>query len=110
MRRVILESPYTADDELALWENVYYARQAVLDSLGRGEAPIASHLLYTQEGILRDADVGQRSMGILAGHAWIPCADAMVVYIDRGVSSGMQQGMDRAKEVGLSVELRKILE
>ena len=42
MRRVILESPYAGNVE----ENVAYARAAVRDSLLRGEAPIASHLLY----------------------------------------------------------------
>ena len=49
MVRVILESPYAGDIE----RNVKYARMAVRDSLSRGEAPIASHLLYTQEGISR---------------------------------------------------------
>jgi hypothetical protein len=41
MRWVILESPYAGDVEA----NVAYARAAVRDSLMRGEAPIASHLL-----------------------------------------------------------------
>ena len=42
-------------------ENVAYARAAVRDSLLRGESPIASHLLYTQPGILKDSvsDEGQ---------------------------------------------------
>lgn len=50
MKRVILESPYAGDVE----RNLTYARECVRDSLSRGEAPIASHLLYTQEGILKD--------------------------------------------------------
>ena len=50
MRLVIVESPYAGDIET----NVKYARRCVKDSLMRGEAPIASHLLYTQEGILDD--------------------------------------------------------
>lgn len=44
MRLVILESPYAGNIE----KNVAYARACVRDSLSRGEAPIASHLLYTQ--------------------------------------------------------------
>jgi hypothetical protein len=44
MNLVIIESPYAGNVEL----NVSYARRAVKDSLGRGESPIASHLLYTQ--------------------------------------------------------------
>ena len=56
MRRVILESPYAGSVE----ENVAYARAAVRDSLLRGESPIASHLLYTQPGILRDGVPDER--------------------------------------------------
>ena len=42
MRLVIIESPYAGDIEA----NVVSARACVRDSLSRGEAPIASHLLY----------------------------------------------------------------
>src|SRR5690606_24498929 len=41
---VIIESPYSGDVE----RNTEYARSCLLDSLRRGEAPIASHLLHTQ--------------------------------------------------------------
>jgi hypothetical protein len=54
MRRVILESPYGSTDPTHNEQNVAYARRAVRDSSSRGEAPIASHLLYTQFGILND--------------------------------------------------------
>lgn len=50
MRLVIIESPFAGDVE----KNTRYARACVRDSLLRGEAPIASHLLYTQGGILND--------------------------------------------------------
>ena len=50
MRLVIFESPYAGDVEA----NTEYARRCVRDSLMRGEAPIASHLLYTQPGILHE--------------------------------------------------------
>ena len=59
MIRVILESPYAGDIE----RNVAYARMAVRDSLAKGEAPIASHLLYTQEGILKDEVPEERQWG-----------------------------------------------
>jgi len=65
----------------------------VEDSLRRGEAPIASHLLYTQEGILDDLDKNDRSLGITAGHSWIGVADGMVVYTDFGISDGMRAGI-----------------
>lgn len=66
MRLVILESPYAGDVE----KHVAYARACVRDSLSRGEAPIASHLLYTQPGILRDEVSKERQWGIDAGLAW----------------------------------------
>ena len=41
---VVIETPYSRDVEA----NTEYARACLLDSLRRGEAPIASHLLHTQ--------------------------------------------------------------
>lgn len=104
MRRVILESPYAGDIEA----NVAYARQCVMDCLRRGEAPIASHLLFTQAGILRDAEPEERKLGIAAGLAWLPVAEAMVVYTDRGVSYGMGRAVDAARKTGLTVEMRSL--
>lgn len=46
MRRVVLESPFAGDVE----RNVRYAKACIRDCLSRGEAPIASHLLFTQPG------------------------------------------------------------
>lgn len=105
MRRVILESPYSGDTEA----NIAYARACVADSLRRGEAPIASHLLYTQPGILDDTDPAERKRGIEAGLAWRFVADASVVYIDRGVSEGMRHGITAARQADLPVEFRSII-
>lgn len=63
---VIVESPYAGDVDA----NVTYARRALRDCLERGEAPIASHLLYTQPGVLDDTVPEQRALGIAAGLAW----------------------------------------
>ena len=41
-----------------------YARACVADCLRRGEAPIASHLLYTQPGVLDDDVPEERAQGI----------------------------------------------
>lgn len=62
----------------------------VRDSLSRGEAPIASHLLF-----LDDTDAGPFEMS--------------VVYTDRGISKGMEYGIAAAMEAGLEVEFRTIL-
>lgn len=104
MRLVIIESPYAGDVE----RNVDYARECVRDSLSRGEAPIASHLLYTQPGILRDEVPTERQWGIDAGLAWRRVAEATVVYGDLGVSRGMEYGIEAARKAGLPVEYRSI--
>lgn len=104
MRLVILESPYAGDIEV----NIEYARKCVRDSLSRGEAPIASHLLYTQPGILRDEITEERNWGIEAGLAWKRVAEASVVYVDRGITKGMQYGIDAAIAHGLPVEYRTL--
>ena len=102
MKKVIIESPYAGDTEL----NVKYARAALRDSLLRGEAPLASHLLYTQEAVLDDDIPGERTMGIEAGLAWGGKADATVVYIDLGMSIGMHLGIERAEKEGRPVFFR----
>ena len=104
MRRVILESPYAGDVD----GNLAYARACIRDCLTRGEAPIASHLLFTQPGVLRDGMPEDRKLGIEAGLAWITIADAMVIYIDRGMSPGMQAAMREAQRIALPVELRSL--
>lgn len=108
MKLVILESPYAARGGWTVEANVEYARRCVRDSLRRGEAPIASHLLYTQPGILKDEEPGERSWGIRAGLAWGSRADATVVYTDHGISSGMQQGINAAAAAGHPILYREI--
>jgi hypothetical protein len=104
MKLVILESPYAGDIEA----NVEYARACVRDSLSRGEAPIASHLLYTQPGILRDEDPQERQWGIDAGLAWGDKAETTVLYIDRGISRGMEYGIANAERAGRPIERRSL--
>lgn len=96
MRRVVIESPYAGGTDAEIAVNVDYARRCLRDSLQRGEAPIASHLLYTQSGVLDDKDPAQRKQGITAGFVWGDLADATIVYVDRGISPGMAQGLLRA--------------
>ena len=105
MRRVILESPF-AGSLIGRWLNRRYARRALRDSCLRGEAPLASHLLYTQA--LDDADPAERQIGIEAGLAWGNLAEATVVYVDRGISRGMRYGIERAQAQAHSVEYRSL--
>lgn len=104
MRKVIVESPYAGD----IAKNIAYARAAIRDCLLRGEAPFASHLLYTQEGVLRDEVPEERQHGIDAGLAWGAYADATVVYTDLGISGGMKYGIANAERHGRAVEYRTL--
>jgi len=99
---VIIETPYSGDVEA----NTAYARACLLDSLRRGEAPIASHLLHTQ--VLDDMQPDERSLGIEAGLAWYRVATKCVVYTDRGISGGMRKGLVRAMQHDVTVEYRSI--
>lgn len=101
---VIIESPYAGDVD----RNVRYARAAMADCLARGEAPFASHLLYTQPGVLRDEVPAERAAGIAAGFAWRRAVDKVVVYTDLGISSGMQFGIEDARARGIRVEFRTL--
>jgi len=89
MPRVVIESPFQACEE-----NLAYARRCLADSLGRGEAPYASHLLYPQ--LLDDTVPDQRRLGMHAGFAWGLAAELVAVYVDRGFTSGMAEGVRRA--------------
>ena len=108
MRLVIVESPYAAPTPEGIERNVAYARAALADCLGRGEAPYASHLLYTQPGVLRDEVPEQRRLGIEAGLAWGRYAAATAVYVDLGISSGMREGVQRAATQSRSIEIRRL--
>src|SRR4051812_24439358 len=100
MRLVILESPFAAVTEYTFGRNLAYARRCVRDCLLREDAPFASHLLYTQDGVLDDANKDERALGIEAGLLWGQHANATLVYVDLGVSPGMHLGIERAVQAG----------
>lgn len=114
MRLTIIESPYAGDIE----RHIFYARRAMRHSLLLGEAPYASHLLYTQPRVLRDNVPHEREMGLARGHwfirafgnAYTTCyLDAMLaVYTDYGISGGMRAGIDCATKYSLPIVYRKI--
>lgn len=105
MRKVLIESPY-AGNLLQRFLNRRYARMCMLDAFKRGEAPFASHLLYTQPGILRDKIPDERALGINAGLLWGMQAEATIVYLDRGCSNGMNIGIQRAHAANRPIEYR----
>lgn len=102
---VIVESPYAGD----IKNNIMYARKCLRHSLGLGEAPVASHLLYTQAGILKDEVPEEREMGIMAGLQWKEIPESLTVfYIDRGVSEGMKIALKDCIDKGYKYEMRSI--
>ncbi len=105
---VLIESPYKGDNYAHFQENVAYARLCMRDALMHGEAPYASHLLYTQAGVLDDKIPQERELGIESGLAWGRCADLTAVYIDHGISEGMKRGIKHARELGRPVEYRSL--
>ena len=104
MKRVIIESPYAGD----VCRNLRYLRAAMRDCLYRGEAPYASHALYTQPGVLDDMLALERALGIQAGFAWRAAAELTVVYGDLGITEGMRKGIAAAQEMGHPIEYRYI--
>jgi hypothetical protein len=102
MVKVIIESPYAGDVE----RNTRYAKACMKDCLERGEAPFASHLLYTQ--VLDDTDPVEREWGIEAGLIWGACADLTVVYTDLGISGGMRYGIKHAEDANIPIEYRSL--
>lgn len=102
MRLVIIESPLSGEVD----KNVEYARLAMLDSLSRGEAPIASHLLYTQ--MLDDSIPEHRALGIGAGLAWMKVCELPVFYVDRGWPGGMVAARELYEKEGVEYDIRTI--
>ena len=104
MIRVIVESPYAGD----VARNLRYLRACMRDCLLRGEAPFASHALYTQPGVLDDEIPEERQLGIESGFAWRALASKTVVYADLGTSKGMLYGIADSKKRGIEVEYRTL--
>jgi hypothetical protein len=110
--RVIIESPFgrrqdgqpCTQNEMA--KNIEYARKCMHESLERGEAPYGSHLLYPQ--VYDDATPEERRGGMESGFAWGEVAELIAVYIDRGLTDGMREGINRHQSSGIEIEYRKL--
>jgi hypothetical protein len=102
MNKVIVESPFRGDKI----SNKEYLIGCMTDCFNRGEAPFASHYLYTE--VLDDDQAVQRELGMAAGFAWMQVADYVAVYCDLGISSGMKEGIKHARQFGLEVKYRSL--
>ena len=90
---VILESPFAGDVK----NNVHYAKYAINYFSQQGFAPMASHLSSTN--FLDDTIKEQRDLGIDRGLD-IANGKNSIVAIDRGISGGMEYGVQRAINEG----------
>lgn len=109
MKRVIIESPYAADDLAGIDLNEAYGELAMHDCLvNYNESPYASHLLYTRRFVLRDDVPEDRKLGIEAGFYWRDVADKSVFYKDLGMTKGMVQGISDCAKKENPYEIRTL--
>ena len=91
MQIVIVESPFTtptADRESC----VRYALWACFDCIAAGEAPFASHLLYTQ---MLPETAASRGLGLAVRDRMATATGGLVAhYIDLGLTPGMFRDVD----------------
>src|SRR5687767_8773295 len=105
---VIIETPYASAEPAQIEKHLGYLRACMRDCLLRGEAPFASHALYTQPGVLDDLIPEERRLGIEAGFEWKNLAKKTVVYTNFGISPGMTAGIEHAKVAGHPIEYRTL--
>jgi len=105
VRIVVVESPFAGD----VPRNLRYLRAALRDCIvNHGEAPYASHAIYTQPGVLDDGVPQDRTLGMESGFAYKAVAACTVVYTDLGISPGMQAGIDASMTKGYKYEFRTL--
>lgn len=119
LRMVALESPYQSEDPKILKRNIAYAIQASKHSLSLGDVPYPSHLIFTQlvgadgnidyvhDGIV-DEFSGTREAVIEATCEIRRRCDAIVMYVDFGVSNGMAYAAEFARKHNIPVEERRL--
>lgn len=103
----ILESPYKGD----IVRNVKYAQLCMHDMIvNHNEAPYASHLLYTQDNVLRDDVPEERLKGIQAGFVFRSLCQYSVFYADLGMTEGMKMAIEDCKNKKTPYEIRTLPE
>jgi hypothetical protein len=103
-RIVVIESPYSGD----VTANEMYLRACMRNCIMRGEAPYASHGLYTQTGVLNDADPEERKLGMRCGFEFYRVAECCAIYVDEGISGGMVEGIQQAMKRGVPLHYRAL--
>lgn len=103
---VVVETPFRPTTQMSAAMRDRFLEACMRDCIDRGEAPFASHMMYTQ--ILDDEIPSERMLGMRLGFAWGAMAEKVVVYTNLGISDGMRRGIDIARENGKPVEFREL--
>lgn len=116
---VSVESPYSTSNGHTLRTNIAYATACVKDAALRGESPFASHLLLTRT-LMSDGSSdfisdevaelwgASRDVCIALTHASRLRCDAIVLYTDIGLSSGMKAAVEAVDTFNKESKYRKI--
>lgn len=109
-RAVILESPFAGRTRRERRLNRRYLNDCIRDCVLRGETPYASHKMLTDS--LDDMRPREREIGINAGFEMRrilrDSGAVTVVYEDRGISRGMQLGIEHSEAAGVPVIRRTL--
>ena len=116
--KVVIESPFGGSSS-EIERNIEYAKCCVQNSLNRGEAPFAAHLLYTRfsdlrkenyEGHVEEENEARRKTKLESGYSWGKQASMVAVYTDLGISPGMERAINYYNEHGIYVDYRCLRE
>lgn len=105
MKLIYICSPYRAKDEETLKRNIEYAKELTREVLLRGDAAITVHLYMTQ--CLTEEVKAERNVGLEAGMDILRRCDGIVVGERFGISEGMSQEIQCAKDGNMTIEYRE---
>jgi hypothetical protein len=108
VERVVIESPFKGETKAQEAYHKAYLQACLRDSiLNHGEAPFASHQLYTEA--LDDGDAREREIGISIGLEFAKACTRSVFYVDLGMSEGMQRyAWPAAEGAGREIVIRRL--
>lgn len=105
-RTALLVTPFMAEDPSKAARMVRYALRATRDSLNKGEAPLASHLFFSE--VLNIRNPIERDIGLQSQLNWMKACDVVVVYLDFGITPAMQVAINNAILRHRKIEYRTI--
>ena len=105
MKLIYICSPYRAKDEETLKRNIEYAKELTREVLLRGDAAITVHLYMTQ--CLTEEVKAERNVGLKAGMDILRRCDGIVVGKRFGMSEGMSQEIQCAKDGNMKLEYKE---